>query len=87
MMNSDILLFAEPLLPWTRNLPAKYLEFAKEVANRAIFMDNREIIESERPANLLTNPKFDRTKAFLNRSLKWEDNAHLELIFAAVLGI
>ena len=46
------------------------MEFAKEVANRAIFMDNGEIIESGHPVELLTNPKFDRTKAFLNRSLK-----------------
>jgi polar amino acid transport system ATP-binding protein len=46
------------------------MEFAKEVANRAIFMDNGEIIESGHPAELFTNPKFDRTKAFLNRSLK-----------------
>lgn len=43
--------------------------FAKEVANRAIFMDNGEIIESGHPAEMLTNPQFDRTKAFLNRSL------------------
>ncbi|MBS4179413.1 amino acid ABC transporter ATP-binding protein [Bacillus sp. FJAT-49731] len=41
--------------------------FAKEVANRAIFMDNGEIIESGHPAELFTNPRFDRTKAFLSR--------------------
>lgn len=45
------------------------MEFAREVANRAIFMDNGEIIESGDPEELLTNPKFDRTKAFLKRSL------------------
>ncbi|WP_462413062.1 amino acid ABC transporter ATP-binding protein [Neobacillus sp. Marseille-QA0830] len=44
--------------------------FAKEVANRVIFMDNGEIIESGHPADVLTNPQHDRTKAFLNRSLK-----------------
>jgi polar amino acid transport system ATP-binding protein len=44
--------------------------FAKEVANRVIFMDNGEIIESGPPTELLTNPKNERTKAFLNRSLK-----------------
>ncbi|MBS4207188.1 amino acid ABC transporter ATP-binding protein [Bacillus sp. FJAT-50079] len=42
--------------------------FAKEVANRAIFMDNGEIIESGNPVEMFTNPCFDRTKAFLNRS-------------------
>ncbi|MCL6571759.1 MAG: amino acid ABC transporter ATP-binding protein [Bacillus sp. (in: Bacteria)] len=42
--------------------------FAKEVANQVIFMDNGEIIESGNPTELFTNPQFDRTKAFLNRS-------------------
>ncbi|MFJ5718213.1 amino acid ABC transporter ATP-binding protein [Neobacillus sp. NPDC093127] len=41
--------------------------FAKEVASRVIFMDNGEIIESGHPSDVLTNPQFERTKAFLNR--------------------
>ena len=44
--------------------------FAKEVANRVIFMDNGEIVESGTPEELFTNPQNERTKAFLNRSLK-----------------
>lgn len=44
--------------------------FAKEVANRVVFMDKGEIIESGHPSEMFTNPKFERTKAFLNRSLK-----------------
>jgi polar amino acid transport system ATP-binding protein len=44
--------------------------FAREVANRVIFMDNGEIIETGRPSELFTNPKNERTKAFLSRSLK-----------------
>ena len=44
--------------------------FAKEVANRVIFMDNGEIVESGSPTELFTNPKNERTKAFLKRSLK-----------------
>lgn len=44
--------------------------FAQEVANRVIFMDNGEIIESGNPVEVLTNPQQERTKAFLNRSLK-----------------
>ena len=43
--------------------------FAKEVANKVVFMDNGEIIESGHPSKIFTNPQFDRTKAFLNRSL------------------
>ena len=46
------------------------MEFAREVANWAIFMDNGEIVESGPPDELFLNPKFDRTKAFLNRSLR-----------------
>lgn len=44
--------------------------FAKEVANRVIFMDNGEIVESGHPQELFNNPQFDRTKAFLNRNFK-----------------
>lgn len=44
--------------------------FAKEVANRVIFMDNGEIVESGSPADLFSNPQNERTKAFLKRSLK-----------------
>lgn len=44
--------------------------FAKEVANRVVFMDNGEIIESGDPTQVFTNPQNERTKAFLSRSLK-----------------
>jgi polar amino acid transport system ATP-binding protein len=44
--------------------------FAREVANRVIFMDNGEIIETGHPSDLFTNPQNERTKAFLSRSLK-----------------
>lgn len=44
--------------------------FAREVANRVIFMDNGEIIETGHPSQLFTNPQNERTKAFLSRSLK-----------------
>ncbi|MED4534669.1 amino acid ABC transporter ATP-binding protein [Metabacillus fastidiosus] len=44
--------------------------FAKEVANKVVFMDNGEIVESGHPDDLFNNPQFERTKAFLSRSLK-----------------
>jgi len=44
--------------------------FAKEVANKVVFMDNGEIVESGSPTELFSNPKYERTKAFLNRGLK-----------------
>lgn len=44
--------------------------FAKEVANKVIFMDNGVIEESGPPSSLFTNPQSARTKAFLSRNLK-----------------
>jgi len=41
------------------------MAFAKEVADRVIFMDKGEIIESDSPAQIFKNPKNERTKAFL----------------------
>lgn len=43
--------------------------FAKEVADKVIFMDNGEVIESGKPEEIFTNPKHERTKSFLNRVL------------------
>lgn len=43
--------------------------FAKEVADRVIFMDKGEIIEEGPPSELFTNPKNERTKEFLKRYL------------------
>jgi polar amino acid transport system ATP-binding protein len=39
--------------------------FAKEVADRVIFMDGGVIVEEGKPAEVLENPKEDRTKQFL----------------------
>lgn len=44
--------------------------FAREVANHVLFMDNGEILESGTPQGIFDNPQFERTKSFLNRSLK-----------------
>lgn len=43
--------------------------FAREVAERAIFMDEGVIVEEGKPDELLTNPQQDRTKSFLSRIL------------------
>ena len=39
--------------------------FAREVANRVIFMDEGQIIEQNEPAEFFDNPQNDRTKLFL----------------------
>lgn len=43
--------------------------FAKEVADRVIFMDEGIIIEEGTPDEVLENPKKDRTKEFLSKVL------------------
>ena len=43
--------------------------FARQVANRVIFMDRGEIIEQADPENFFNNPRSDRTKLFLSQIL------------------
>jgi len=43
--------------------------FAREAADRAIFIDGGEIIEEGSPKDFFLNPKTDRAKAFLNKVL------------------
>ncbi len=43
--------------------------FAKEVADRVIFMDGGHIVEEGRPGEILVAPKEERTKSFLARVL------------------
>ncbi|WP_016992506.1 amino acid ABC transporter ATP-binding protein [Lysinibacillus boronitolerans] len=42
--------------------------FAREVANKVVFMDGGQIIEADHPDNFFTNPQNDRTKAFLQKN-------------------
>jgi general L-amino acid transport system ATP-binding protein len=44
--------------------------FAKEVANRIVFMDAGQIIESNTPANFFANPQHARTQLFLSQILR-----------------
>ncbi len=43
--------------------------FARQVANRVIFMDAGQIVEQNEPEEFFTNPKSDRTKLFLSQIL------------------
>jgi len=43
--------------------------FAKEVANRVVFMDEGEIIESNEPEPFFSNPQHERTQLFLSQIL------------------
>ena len=43
--------------------------FAREVADRVVFMDAGEIVEMATPEVFFTNPQHERTKLFLNQIL------------------
>lgn len=43
--------------------------FAREVANHLVFMDGGVVVESGPPRDVLSNPKHERTKAFLSKVL------------------
>lgn len=43
--------------------------FARDVADRVIFMDGGFVVEDSTPSEMFTNPKNERTKMFLSRVL------------------
>jgi len=43
--------------------------FARQVADRIIFMDDGEIVEQNTPEEFFNNPQNERTKTFLNQIL------------------
>jgi len=43
--------------------------FARQVANRVIFMDQGQIVEMNAPAEFFKNPRHERTKLFLSQIL------------------
>ena len=51
------------------------MAFAREVADRVIFMDGGVIVEQGPPAEVIGNPKEERTRTFLRRVL---DPTHLD---------
>lgn len=46
------------------------MEFAREVSDRVVFMDNGVIAEQGTPEEIFNSPKQERTKKFLERTLK-----------------
>jgi len=46
------------------------MSFAQDVASRVLFLDKGLILESGPPDQVLTNPKEERTRAFLSRVLR-----------------
>jgi ABC-type polar amino acid transport system ATPase subunit len=46
------------------------MQFAREVGDRVVFMDDGKIVEEGVPADVLDRPRQERTKRFLRRSLQ-----------------
>ena len=46
------------------------MHFARDVGDRVVFMDEGKIVEQGRPADVLDNPREERTRRFLRRSLE-----------------
>jgi polar amino acid transport system ATP-binding protein len=46
------------------------MQFAREVGDRLIFMDEGRIVEEGVPADVLDHPREERTRRFLRRSLQ-----------------
>ena len=45
------------------------MQFARDVGDRLIFMDEGHIVEQGRPQEVLSNPREERTRRFLRRTL------------------
>ncbi len=46
------------------------MQFAREVGDRLVFMDDGRIVEEGVPADVLDNPRDERTRRFLRRTLQ-----------------
>ncbi|HET8651595.1 MAG TPA: amino acid ABC transporter ATP-binding protein [Gaiellaceae bacterium] len=46
------------------------MQFAREVGDRLVFMDEGRIVERGRPEDVLSNPREERTRRFLRRSMQ-----------------
>lgn len=46
------------------------MNFARDVADRVIFMDNGEITESGTPEQIFDHPQQERTRIFLNQETR-----------------
>jgi len=46
------------------------MQFAREVGDRVVFMDEGRIVEQGEPEDVLDRPKHERTRRFLRRTLQ-----------------
>lgn len=57
--------------------------FAREVADRVVFMDAGVVVEEGPPSEVIGNPRHGRTQAFLSR-MRQEEQAHADAVIASV---
>ena len=50
------------------------MQFAREVGDRLVFMDEGRIVEEGRPTEVLDDPRDERTRRFLRRTLQLADS-------------
>ena len=50
------------------------MQFAREVGDHVVFMDEGKIVEQGKPSDLLDRPKEERTRRFLRRTLQLVDS-------------
>jgi ABC-type polar amino acid transport system ATPase subunit len=50
------------------------MQFAREVGDRLIFMDEGRIVEEGKPVDVLDRPREERTRRFLRRTLQLADS-------------
>jgi polar amino acid transport system ATP-binding protein len=50
------------------------MQFAREVGDRLIFIDEGRIVEQGEPSEVLTQPREERTRRFLRRSMQLADS-------------
>ncbi len=61
------------------------MSFAREVADRVVFMDAGVVVEQGPPSEVIGNPQHQRTRAFLSR-MRQEEQAHAEAAVASATG-
>jgi ABC-type polar amino acid transport system ATPase subunit len=61
--------------------------FARDVASRAIFMDEGVFVEEDAPENLFFHPKHERTKSFLRHILPKKGDSEERVAGGAPLGM
>ena len=57
--------------------------FAREVADRVVFMDGGVVVEQGPPSEVIGNPQHNRTKAFLRR-MRQEEEQHAKVVTEVV---